>query len=154
MTCTHSCRVCSSSRAILSSAISAWRLSRFGSCLEVTALPSTTTLGTGGRTGGGVFGWSGFAGDGKRFSVPCNDLVALHDTVQSTEVLWLYKPSLKAIVAINYYSKLIFLHFFFNLLKQWCNIQLCGMVRRCHHPALGCQCYCWLQNKNGRQTWG
>lgn len=71
---THSCRVCSSSRAILSSLISACRFSIVGSSLWVTALPSTTTLGAGGRTIGGVLGRSGFTGNGKRFSVPCNEL--------------------------------------------------------------------------------
>lgn len=55
--------------------MSACRRSTVGSSLLFTVLPSTTTLGGVGRTGGGVLGRrSGFAGDGMRFSVPWNDL--------------------------------------------------------------------------------
>lgn len=74
MSVTHSCRVCSRSRAIRSSLISASRLSTLGSSLLVTVLPSATTLGGAGRTGGDVLGLcSGFAGDGRGFSVLCNE---------------------------------------------------------------------------------
>lgn len=81
MSSTYSCRVCSSSRAILSSLISACRLCTVGSSLWATVLPSTTTLGGAGRTGGGVLGClSGFAGDDRTCSELCNELggMALH----------------------------------------------------------------------------
>lgn len=74
VSCTHSCRFSSSSKVILSSLISACRLSTVGSSLKVTVLLSTRTLGGAGRTGGGVLGRrSGFGGVGRRFSVVWND---------------------------------------------------------------------------------
>ena len=140
MSSTHSCRVWSSSRAILSSLISACKLSTVGSSsLWFTVLLSTNTLGGSGRPGGGVLGGSSdFEGYGRRFSVPCNNLGAF-TLYLITVITILFKRIVVLFEStISYCSDIQISELLWSSLELHLDIQLDGWITLSNRMASVC----------------